>query len=86
MLEAKDAELAQKIAEANAALEQAKAALEAKDAELAEKIDGVKAELTEKYDGEIESLKNALIVVTAVMGVLILACAACVIVLFVKKR
>ena len=60
--------------------------LEAKDAELAEKIDGVKAELTEKYDGEIESLKNALIVVSTVMGVLILACAACVIVLFVKKR
>ena len=85
-LDAKDAELAQKIADAKAALEQAKAALEAKDAELAEKIDGVKAELTEKYDGEIESLKNALIVVSAVMGVLILACAACVIVLFVKKR
>ena len=69
-----------------AAIASARTELAAKDAELEDMIKKVEKDLTEKYDGEVKSLKDTITVISVIFGILIAACAACVVVLFVKKK
>lgn len=85
-LAAKDAELETKINNLTSELNSTKSALEAKDKELEDMIKKVEKDLTEKYDGEVKSLKDTITVISVIFGILIAACAACVVVLFVKKK
>lgn len=85
-LEAKDTELNGKITSLTNELNSTKSALEAKDAELEALINKVNKDLTEKYDGEVKGLKDTITVISVIFGILIAACAACVVVLFIKKR
>ena len=85
-LAAKDAELETKINTLTSELNSTKSALEAKDKELEDMIKKVEKDLTEKYDGEVKSLKDTITVISVIFGILIAACAACVVVLFVKKK
>lgn len=85
-LEAKDTELETKINNLTSELNSTKSALEAKDKELEDMIKKVEKDLTEKYDGEVKSLKDTITVISVIFGILIAACAACVVVLFVKKK
>ena len=85
-LETAKTELEGKIAATNTELSNTKTALENKDKELEDMIKKVEKDLTEKYDGEVKSLKDTITVISVIFGILIAACAACVVVLFVKKK
>ena len=85
-LEAAKTELQGKIETLNTELSNTKTALENKDKELEDMIKKVEKDLTEKYDGEVKSLKDTITVISVIFGILIAACAACVVVLFVKKK
>ena len=85
-LETAKTELNGKIAATNTELSNTKTALENKDKELEDMIKKVEKDLTEKYDGEVKSLKDTITVISVIFGILIAACAACVVVLFVKKK